>query len=84
MTSFSKACEQRRYLHAIDRLLHYFSAFISMFQQRQLSFVQPHLSNRATSPTNLRNATCRIMQPHLPNRATPAVDLCSASCRLEI
>lgn len=61
-----------------------------MFQQRQLSnrvltcqLMQPHQSNRATSPTNLRNATCRIMQPHLPNRATPAVDLCNASYRLE-
>ena len=51
---FSKACEQHRYLHAIDRLLHYFSAFISMFQQRQLS-------NHATSPANLRNDTCQLM-----------------------
>ena len=65
--SFSKACEQRRYLHTIDRLLHYFSAFISMFQQRQLS-------NRATSPAESSNITCRIVQPQLPNYVTLTTD----------
>ena len=52
-TSFSKACEQRCYLHAIDRLLHYFSAFISMFQQRQLP-------THATSAAESCNATYRL------------------------
>ena len=75
-TSFSKACEQHRYLHTIDRLLHYFCAFISMFQQRRLS-------NHATSPAVLRNASCQLMQRNLSNHATSHVELCSASCRLE-
>ena len=79
--SFSKACEQRCYLHTIDRLLHYFSAFISMLQQRQLSnhvlicqLTQPHRSNRATSLANLRNDTCRIMQRHMSTCVAPAAD----------
>ena len=67
-TSFSKACEQRRYLHTIDRLLHYFSAFISMLQQRRLS-------NRATTPANSCNANCRTTQPHMSSCVAPAVDL---------
>ncbi|WP_311435648.1 hypothetical protein [Hoylesella timonensis] len=73
--SFSKACEQRCYLHTIDRLLHYFSAFISMFQQR-------HLSNHATSPTDLRNLSCRIVQRQLSNHATSTVVSCNLSCRI--
>ena len=72
---FSKACEQRRYLHIIERLLHYFSAFISMFQQRQLS-------NHATSPADSSNTTCRIMQPHLPTCVTSAADSCNTTCQL--
>ena len=55
-----------------------------MFQQRQLSFVRPHLPSCATPAANSCNATCRIMQPHLSNRATPVVDLCNASYWLEI
>ena len=75
--SFSKACEQRRYLHTIDRLLHYFSAFISMFQQRQLS-------NGFPLPANLRNDTCQLKQRNLSTCVAPAIDLCDATCRLKI
>ena len=75
--SFSKACEQRCYLYTIDRLLHYFSAFISMFQQRQLS-------NHATSPADSSNITCRIMQPHQPTCVTTTIESCNVTCRLEI
>ena len=63
--------------YTIDRLLHYFSAFISMFQQRQLS-------NHATSPADSSNITCRIMQPHQPTCVTTTIESCNVTCRLEI